>query len=301
MDWSMLADPNILTVLVLQGLVRGAMYALMGIGLSLIFGILGVVNFAHGELFMLGSYVMYLVVGILGMPFYLGIVAAAGVVFVCGVAIERGLVEQLRRRAGRDWISDSFVLTIGLAVVLQNLAHLAFGSRQYGVAELVAGSVPVGELEISLERLAIFGLACLAVLLLWAFMKFARTGRAIRAAAQNAEAAETLGIDVRNLFTVTFGLGAAFAGVAGALLISIYPASPTVGAEPLLKSFAVVVLGGLGNVSGAIAAGLLLGVLEAFTIFIAADGWQNVLTAYLVILVLLVRPAGLFVLGGKRA
>ncbi|HLI11230.1 MAG TPA: branched-chain amino acid ABC transporter permease [Alphaproteobacteria bacterium] len=300
MDWSMFADPGVLSDLTLQGLVRGSMYALMGLGLSIIFGILDIVNFAHGELFMIGSYVMYYAIAVLGLPFPVGVAAAAVVVFVVGVLIERGLVEPLRKRAGREWLMDAFVLTIGLMVILQNAAQILFSAERLGVAQLIPGDLSFGEIDVSFERLAILAIAVLVVALLWAFVKFTRIGKAIRATAQNAEAAQTLGIDVNRIYTVAFGIGAALAGMSGALLISIYPAYPTVGADPVLKSFAVVIIGGLGNVSGAIAAGLLLGVIEAYTFFLMSAGWQNVLTAALVVAIMIVKPSGLFAPKGAR-
>lgn len=300
LELSYLVDPSIMAELLFQGLVRGAMYALMGIGLSLIFGILGVVNFAHGEFFMMGTYVMIFVITTLGFPFAVGIVAAAAVLFLVGLAIERGLVETLRKRAGRDWQLDSFVLTIGLMVILQNLAQLAFGSRRRGITEMIHGDFTVGEVIITYERLAILGMAVLVVGLLAAYIKFTNMGKAIRAAAQNAEAAQTLGINVNHIYTVAFGLGAALAGVAGALLISIFPAFPTVGSQPVLKSFAVVILGGLGNIPGAIAGGFLLGVVEAYAIFFMSAGWQAVLTPLIIVSILIVRPSGLFSAKGER-
>lgn len=300
LELSYLADPSIMTELLFQGLVRGAMYALMGIGLSLIFGILGVVNFAHGEFFMMGTYVMIFVITALGLPFVVGIAAAAVVLFLVGLMIERGLVETLRKRAGRDWLLDSFVLTIGLMVILQNLAQLAFGSRRRGITELIQGDFIVGDVIITYERLAILGMAVLVVGLLAAYIKFTYMGKAIRAAAQNAEAAQTLGINVNHIYTIAFGLGAALAGVAGALLISIFPAFPTVGYQPVLKSFAVVILGGLGNIPGAIAGGFLLGIIEAYAIFFMSAGWQSVLTPLIIVAVLIVRPSGLFSAKGER-
>ena len=300
LELSFLADPSIMAELLFQGLVRGAMYALMGIGLSLIFGILGVVNFAHGEFFMMGTYVMIFVITTLGFPFVVGIAAAAAVLFLVGLVIERGLVETLRKKAGRDWLLDSFVLTIGLMVILQNLAQLAFGSRRRGITEMIHGDFTVGEVIITYERLAILGMAVLVVGLLAAYIKFTNMGKAIRAAAQNAEAAQTLGINVNHIYTIAFGLGAALAGVAGALLISIFPAFPTVGYQPVLKSFAVVILGGLGNIPGAIAGGFLLGVVEAYAIFFMSAGWQAVLTPLIIVAVLIVRPSGLFSAKGER-
>jgi branched-chain amino acid transport system permease protein len=300
MDLSLLADPAILSELVFQGLVRGAMYALMGIGLSLIFGILGVVNFAHGEFFMLGTYAMYFVSAALGLPFLAGIAAAAIALFVIGVVLERALLEPLRRRAGRDWLLDSFVLTIGLMVILQNLALLGFGSRRRGVTTLVEGSFEIGNVTITYERLAILALAVVIVGLLAAYIRFTATGKAIRATAQHPEAAQTLGIDINRIYTVAFGIGAALAGTAGALLISIFPAFPTVGYQPVLKSFAVVILGGLGSIPGAIAGGFVLGIVEAYAIFFMSAGWQSVVTPLIIILVLVFRPQGLFTAQGER-
>jgi branched-chain amino acid transport system permease protein len=300
MDPSLLADPAILSELIFQGLVRGAMYALMGIGLSLIFGILGVVNFAHGEFFMLGTYAMYYVSAVLGLPFLAGVAAAALMLFVVGVLVERGLIEPLRKRAGRDWLLDSFVLTIGLMVILQNLALLGFGSRRRGITTMLEGSLTYGDVVITYERLAILALAVVIVGLLAAYIKFTDTGKAIRATAQHPEAAQTLGIDINRIYTIAFGIGAALAGAAGALLISIFPAFPTVGYQPVLKSFAVVILGGLGNIPGAIAGGFVLGIVEAYAIFFMSAGWQSVITPLLIVLVLIFRPQGLFTAQGER-
>lgn len=300
MDPSLLLDPAILSELLFQGLVRGAMYALMGIGLSLIFGILGIVNFSHGEFFMLGTYAMYFVAVALGLPFLLGVAAAAAMLFLVGVVIERGLVEPLRRRAGRDWLLDSFVLTIGLMVILQNLALIGFGSTRRGITTMIPGSFTVGNVVITYERLAILALAVVIVGLLAAYVKYTSMGKAIRATAQHPEAAQTLGISVNRIYTIAFGIGAGLAGAAGALLISIFPAFPTVGYQPVLKSFAVVILGGLGNIPGAIAAGFLLGIIEAYAIFFMTAGWQAVLTPIIIIVVLIFRPQGLFTAQGER-
>jgi len=294
MDPSILLDPIILAEIGLQGLIRGSMYALMACGLSLIFGLMGVKNFAHGEFFMLGTYTMFFVAIVLDAPFILGIAAAAAVLFVFGLLVERTLIATLRRKAGRDWLMDAFVLTIGMMILLQNLALLTFGSTRRGVPQLVGGSIEFGPILVTVERMMILGVAVLVVTLLGLFIRYTVVGKAIRATGQNAEAAQTLGVDVDRIHTITFGLGAALAGIAGALLISIFPAYPTVGFHPVIKSIASVILGGLGNVPGAIAAGLLLGVVEAFSVFFLASGWQHVITAVIVVLVLIVRPYGLF-------
>jgi len=294
MDFSLLLDPYILTEVLVQGLVRGAMYALMAAGLSLIFGIMGVKNFAHGELFMLGAYTMFFITVVLGWPWPAGIAVAAVALFLVGVFLERTLIDTLRRKAGRDWVLDAFILTIGMLVVLQNLALILFGTSRRGVTSLIDGVLVWGPIIVSYERLMILGVASVVGLALWAFIRYSSLGKAIRAASQNPEAAQTLGIDIRFIYTVTFGIGAALAGLAGGLLISIYPAHPTVGFEPVIKSIACVILGGLGNVPGAILAALLLGIIEGYSAFFMSAGWQNVITAGLVVLILIFRPSGLF-------
>jgi len=301
MNITLLADPAILIELTFQGAVRGSTYALVAAGLSLIFGILRIVNFAQGEFFMVGSYVMYFTCAALGLHFTFGILAAAVFVFVLGAAIERGLIKTLRIRSGREWLLDSFVLTIGVMIILQNLMLTIFGGGRHSVRQLIPGSVSLGNIEIGLERLAILASGAAVVGLLWAFIRFTRTGKAIRATAQDSEAAQTLGIDIDRIYTTSFGVGAALAGVAGAILIPLFPAYPTVGADPVLKGFAVVIIGGLGNISGAIAAGLLFGILEAYALFLASAGWQSVLTVFLIVLVMIFRPSGLFAIKGVRA
>lgn len=176
----------------------------------------------------------------------------------------------------------------------QNLALLIFGTTRRGVPQLISGSVEIGPIILTHERLMIVSVAALVVTLLGLFIRYAPMGKAMRATGQNPEAAQTLGVDIDRVYTLTFGIGAALAGIAGALLISIFPAYPTVGFNPVIKSIASVILGGLGNVPGAIAAGLLLGVIEGASLFYMSSGWQNVMTAALVVLVLIFRPYGLF-------
>lgn len=294
MDYSLLFEPTILSEVLVLGLERGAMYALMASGLSLIFGIMGVKNFSHGELFMIGGYVMFYVTVVLDLPWPLGVAAAALVLLVVGMLIEKTLIETLRRRAGRDWQLDAFVLTIGMLVIMQNLALILFGTERRGVSDLIEGTFVLGPLIVSYERLMIVGVAGVAGLALWAFIRYTSLGKAIRAASQDPDAAQTLGIDIQRIYTVSFGIGAALAGLAGGLLISIYPAHPTVGFQPVIKSIACVILGGLGYVPGAIIAALLLGIIEAYATFFLSGGWQNVMTPALVVLILIFRPSGLF-------
>lgn len=301
MDWSILLDPSVLFDLVLQGVVRGSMYALMGAGLSLIFGIVGVVNFAHGELFMIGSYGIYLLVSVVGLPYPVALLLTVVIVFFVGLAIERGLIAPLRRRSGRHWQLDSFVLTIGLSMIMQNLALLIFSSERRGMPEIISGELDFGSIFLSYERLFVIVISIAIMVGLIAFLRYSNTGKAIRAVAQNSDAAQTLGINSPSIYAISFGIGASLAGAAGAILISVYPAYPDVGTVPSLKAFAVVILGGLGSLPGAIACGILLGVIESFSFFTLSAGWQDVLTTLLLIAGLLWRPNGLFTPKGIRA
>ncbi len=291
---------SVIVQLVLLGLVRGTMYAVMGVGLSVIFGIMGIVNFAHGELFMIGCYIMYFATGMLKLPFPVGIAAAAALMFIVGMLLEKGLVSKLREKSGREWLMNSFVLTIGLMVIFQNLALITFGSRQRGIISLIPGIIELGDVILINDHLLIIALSAASVGALYYFTKKTRTGKGIRATSQHAEAALTLGININRMFTISFGIGAVLAGIAGALLITLFPANPYAGSQPVLKSFVVVVLGGLGNVNGAIIAGLMIGLIETFSMFFLAGGWQNVLVFGVVIAVLIFKPDGLFAKAGER-
>ncbi len=287
-------DITVIAQLLSDGIIRGSMYGLMGMGMALIFGIMGLINFAHGELFMIGAYIMYYVAVVLGFPAWIGIIFAAAVLFLVGVGLERGLVSPLRRRLGKNWLNDGYVLTIGLLIVMQNLALIVFGAREKGIATLVPGRFNIGDVIVTNERLVVFLTALATVTVLALFMRYTFVGRAIRATAENHEAAQCLGIDIGRTYATTFGIGSALIGGVGGLLISIYPATPTVGGDILLKGFVVVVIGGLGNVWAAMLAGPLLGVIESFAAVFASGGWQNAITAALVLVVLGTRPAGLF-------
>ena len=287
-------DAIVVAQLLVDGIIRGCMYGLMAMGMALVFGIMGLINFAHGELFMIGAYIMYYVTVAAGLPAGIGVIVAALSLFAAGIALERGLISPLRRRLGENWLVDGYVLTIGLLIVFQNLALVGFGARERGIATLVPGRFHVGGVILTYERLTILIVALVTVAVFAAFMRYTFTGRAIRATAENHEAAQALGIDVRRSYTITFGIGAGLIGGVGGLLISIYPAMPTVGGDILLKGFVVVVIGGLGNVWAAMLAGPLLGIIESFSAVFASGGWQHVITSGLVLVVLALRPAGLF-------
>ncbi len=294
MHFELLAHPAIVGQFIIDGLGRGVMYGLMGMGLALIFGIMGLINFAHGSFFMIATYIMYFVAVHLGVPFPIGIMFAALGLFLFGAAFERGLITPLRARLGRNWLVDGYVMTIGLQIVLENLALIVMGPREHGISRLIQGRMSVSGVILTNERILIFSVAIMVVATLAAFMRLTSLGRAIRATSEHPDAAMAMGIDVRRIYTITFALGSALIGGVGGLLLSTYPAFPTIGSDVLIKSFIVVIVGGLGNVWAAMIAGILLGLVESFAQGIASAGWQNSIIAAIVVMVLVFRPSGLF-------
>ncbi len=294
MNFELLTYPVVVAQFFVDGLGRGVMYGLMGMGLALIFGIMGLINFAHGAFFMVGTYLMYFVAVQLGVPFPIAIIAAAVGLFCIGAVLERTLISPLRKRMGENWLVDGYVMTIGLLIMLENLALIVMGPRDHGIARLVEGRTMISGIIVTYERVVVFVVAILVVLGLAAFMRYTNIGRAIRATSEHPDAAMAMGIDIRKIYTITFALGSALIGGVGGLLLSTYPAFPTIGSDVLLKSFIVVIVGGLGNVWAAMVAGILLGLIESYAQGIAASGWQNSIIAAVVVAVLVFRPAGLF-------
>jgi branched-chain amino acid transport system permease protein len=284
---------DVLLQLAIDGVTRGAMYGLMATGLAFVFGVLRLINMSHGELFMLGAYVMYFVTVALGFHPAVGIIAAACSLFLIGIALERSLISPLRSRLGDQWLIDGYVLTIGIMVVLQNSALAAFGAREYGIAGFWPGRLELAGIVIATDRLLICSEAIVLFTALGLFLSKTDLGRAIRATADHTDAARVLGINARWIYTITFGIGSALAGTVGAMLLATYPAYPTVGGEILLKAFVVVIVGGLGSIWGAMITGPILGIIEAYSTAFASGGWQNTITSVLVLAMLVLRPQGI--------
>jgi branched-chain amino acid transport system permease protein len=288
MDWSTLLD------LFVTGFLRGGIYALMAVGLALVFGVMNIAQFAHGEFYMVGAYAAYLGASILGLPPLVAMLFAALVCFLVGVVIERAVFRPLRQRS-EDWIMNAFLLTVGLSFVLQNGALALFGPNYRGVTQFYEGNVRLtAGLNISLDRAAAFVLAAAAIGGLWLFLLKTRTGRAIRAVAQDERGAMLVGISLSRIHALTFGLSTTLAGLAGASLLSLTQAYPTVGFRPLVQSWFVVMLVGLGNIPGAVVGGFIVGLLESFSYVFLGAGWQDVVTVVVLILILLFKPSGLF-------
>jgi branched-chain amino acid transport system permease protein len=274
---------------VVSGLLLGGVYALFAAGLNVIFGVLRVINLAHGELLMLGAYAVWWLSAEQGFNPLAALPVAAIGLFAFGLVLERGLIERV---VGQPLLS-SLLLTFGLSTLLTGTALYAFTANFRSVPYL-SGAIEIGGLDLSKTRLVAFAVALAVTAATYAFLRFATYGKAIRATAGNAEVAMVCGIDVRIVRLITFGLGSAMAGVAGGLIAMIFTVSPEMGRMFIGRAFAIVVLGGLGSFVGAFVGALLLGVAETVAAYYfdtqIAEG-----TAYLVlVLVLLLRPSGLF-------
>jgi len=275
--------------LMLRGLFVGALYALVASGLSLIFGVMRVINLAHGEMLMLGGYVTYFLWDILGINPIVAMVLAMPLLFLMGVGLQRGLIERV---IGQPELS-SLLLTFGISIVLWNLAQIAFTTNLKGITYL-AEPVRIFGAYFAGNSLLILATSAVLALGLFLFLKFTPWGQAIRAVSQNPEMAQVCGIDVRAVRMMSFGIGAALAAAAGALVAVNFTIFPAVGHLYILKAFVIVILGGLGSVLGAFVGALILGLIESFgTYYLNAQ--IALLIAYsLIVVLLVVRPTGLF-------
>ncbi len=280
--------------LLASGLVRGGIYALMAVGLALVFGVMNIAQFAHGEFYMIGAYASFFGASVLGLHPILAMLFATAVGFVAGAIVERAAFLPLRRRS-EEWVMNAFLVTVGLSFVLQNGALFVLGPNYRGVTQYFDGSIPTfGGMSISYDRVAAFVFAIIAIGLLWLFLQRTATGRAIRAVAQDERGAMLVGISLSRIHVLTFGLSTALAALAGAALLSLTQAYPSVGYRPLIESWFVVMLVGLGNIEGSIIGGFLVGMLESLSYYYVGANWQPVVTVVVLILVLLLKPSGLF-------
>ncbi len=289
----MFFDPIVLLEFLVYGLIIGAMYGLMGAGLSLVWGVMDICNFAHGTLYMFGAYVTYFAFFLWGLDPVLSILSATLVLFVIGIAVDKLTLLPLRRKS-REWLTAAYISTLGLAVVLENTALAVWGGHRKGVAYYYAGIVDFVGVRISVDRIVILMVSLAVMVGFWLILERTRIGRAIRSVAQDKEAAMLVGVEVDRIYAITVGLASALAGAAGGLLLPIYLAYPTVGQDPIRKAFTVVILGGLGNVQGAFLAGVILGIVGSFATGFLGAAVEGIITFAVLIILLLFRPTGLF-------
>lgn len=275
---------------VMNGLVLGVIYALAALGVSLVVGIMNVVNFAHGELYILAGYFSYLFASALGLNFVLAMLLAVGLVFLLGLAVEFTLI---RPTYGNEMYS--LILTFILSIVLQNAFLLIFGPYPNKPPLWVQGASDVfGLFFYGNQRLAALAAGAALIAVVFFVVKKTWFGRIIRAASQDREMAELNGVDTTRLNMLSFGLGCALAAAAGVILTPVFPVTPTAGVAVSLTAFVVVVLGGMGSMWGCVVGGLALGLFENMGAAFISTGYKNVFGFIILILVLLIRPAGLF-------
>lgn len=273
-----------------NGLAIGGLYALIAVGLTIIFGIMDIVNFAHGEFFMVGAYVGFVASDWVGLNFYLGIPFAMVVVALIAVAIERVVFRPLRERE----VLDKLLASIGVLFVLQTAAILVFGNTPRSFDSPYANDViEVGGIFIPTIRLFLLVSTIVLFVLLWLFLQRTKIGKAMRATALNEEAAEIRGVNIEHVHMTTFAIGGALAGAAGAIVGTIYSIHPAMGLLPVLKAFSVVIVGGLGSVPGALLGGFLIGPVESFGATFGPTEYRHAYAFLALILVLLVRPQGI--------
>jgi len=286
--------PSIIQNLVF-GLFVGSIYGIGAVGLALVFGVLKILNVAHGELVMLGAYASYWVFVGLGVDPFLSLALVVPLMFVLGMILNALLFERVTRLEPETKIKNSLLISFGLGLVLQNAATLWWTGDERSIQTRYAGlGFQVAGVAFPFTRLATFAIALIAIFALWFFLQRTRWGRAIRATAQDWEAATQAGIDVRRTYLFTFGFGAGGAGIAGVLLALTYGFTPAIGLAWTLKALIIVVLAGTGSIFGAFPAGLLLGLAEAISAITIGAEYREVVGLVLFIVVLLVRPQGLF-------
>jgi branched-chain amino acid transport system permease protein len=288
-------DTNLAIQLIIQGILLGGIYGLIALGLSLIFGVMGVINFAHGQLMVMAMYVSYWIFVLLGIDPYLSLVFVAAVIFVLGYLIQFTVVNRIL-----DYPEAIQVLPlVSMGLILENLALLLWGpDHRSPQTALSLKTLWIGSVMIDVSRLIAFALAISITILIFIFLKKTTIGKRIRAASDNRTGAILVGIDVDRIYNASFALGAATTAAAGVLLLPIMPISPHMGHDFTLTAFIVVILGGMGNLIGALVGGLILGIAEsASTLFLPAT-LKHAVSFTILIIIMLFRPQGL--LGGKK-
>lgn len=279
----------------INGLMIGGIYALIALGLTMIYGVLKIINFAHGEFVMLGMYVTYVAVSTAGINPYLSILITIVFMFALGALIQKHMINRILDAEPMNQI----LLLAGLSLFMRNLVMMIFSpnnkSIDFGLSHY---SYLISNYVVNAPRLIAFSVGVALCLFLYYFIKKTRTGKMIRASAQNRMGALLTGIDVNRSFVIAFGIGVTAAGIAGSLLATFYYISPTAGQPFVLTSFVIVVLGTMGNFIGALIGGLIIGLTESYAAIILSPSMKEVVSFTLFILILLFKPSGIF--GGKK-
>jgi branched-chain amino acid transport system permease protein len=276
----------------LFGVANGCIYVLLATGLNLIFGVMKLVNFAHGQLLMVGAFVAYEVTTVVGLNPYVSILVSMGSVALIGIVLEKFAFRKIR---GTDKLNEIFI-SLGLIYVFQYSATLLWeNSYTIRIPSPLAGlSVPLGGVSLGYDLILAVVIVVVMLIGLFFLLKKTKIGLAIKATSQKSDAAMLMGININRVYLFTFAVGAALAGAAGAIYGILFPFNPAMGALPTIKAFAIIILGGLGSIPGAVIGGLLYGIAETTTGYLTNSTWQNAVAFALLIAVLIIRPTGLF-------
>lgn len=280
---------GVILQILLNGVVIGGLYALAAIGLTTILGVMRITFLAHGAFYMLGALFAYKLVTGLGLSFFPAAILAAGGIFLLGVVVERYTIRLMRHDELRVMI-----LTLSLAFIAEEVVKLLWGPQYKNMPPYLMGNISLGGIGLEKQRLMAFFVSVVLVIAFLLFLKKTRMGKAIRMVAQDSRAAMLLGINVDRIHAVTFGLGVAMAASAAILLSPIYLVYPSMGWTPLMRSFAIVILGGMGSIGGTIAAGIIFGIIEMLTGYFLSPTLVTINIFLVLILVILFKPAGLF-------
>ena len=281
----------------LDGILMGGVYALAALGLSLIFGVLKITNFAHGAMMTVGMYIVYALSSGLGLNTYVALPFAMLVMFVIGFLIQRFPIHHIEHAPTHNQL----LLTLGMAYIMENVLLVIFTPNYRTLS--VKGfekALRVGELTFAQAKLIAFGVVIVVTACVYYLLYRTAVGNSIRASAQNELAARLMGINVRTVRAIAFGIGAVCTGIAGGLLTPIMSIYPTLGESFQLKCFVIAVLGGMGNLWGALISGLIIGVIESLTGYFFGGSWSEMLIYAVFILILFIRPTGLFGRGNRR-
>lgn len=274
----------------LTGLNLGLMYALIAIGLTLIFGVMRVIQYAHGEMFMLGAFALYYLHAELGMPYWVGVAISAALIFCVGAVLQVVLFKPLQ---GKN-ILFSLAVSLGLVLIISGSGQLIFGTTTKGIPGPVSGGILVGGAFLTYERMLISAVSIGLILSLWVFLRHSVTGLAIRAVAEDPQTAAMQGIRADRIHWIAFGLGSAMAAIAGCMMGTLLSIVPTMGFLATIKAFMIVIMGGLGSVIGALIGGLILGMIDSVVTTTISGDIAIILSFVVIFLILVFRPSGLF-------
>lgn len=279
----------------LNGLVMGSYYVLIAIGLSIVFGILGISHFAHGSVVMVGGYVSYFLVTAAGLPFFGAMALSMICAAVLGILMERIAYRPVRNASP----INAFIIALGLVMVMENLMTIIAGADQVIIKNNFNQVISIGGIHIASLRIFMLVISTGLVVLLFLFMKYTKLGKAVRATALNREASLIMGINTNLVIAVVFGLGSMLAAVAGTFVGALFAIYPTMSSFTVMKGFAVLILGGLGRLPGAIVGGLIIGLTESLGSMLFSSDFKDMFAFIIMMMVLMFRPNGL--LGGKPA